>query len=227
MKPARNRFARARRPGEKEARRTAILEAAARLLEAKPLHDIGLNAIAQEAGLSKPNLYRYFESREEILLELFLQDLGGFADEVQAGMAEIAPVGDGAAPAVATVLARAYARRPRLCLFLGAISSVLEYNVSTDVVVAVKRTSLALAERVAGAVARALPFLSLEQCLWLNNAVALFVAGLWPPANPAPVVREVLERPDFEGLRPDFRRDLERLIVTLVAGMRASAAHPR
>ena len=39
------------------------------------LDGTGLNAIAREAGLSKPNLYVYFESREAILLRLLLKGI--------------------------------------------------------------------------------------------------------------------------------------------------------
>ena len=65
---------RARSPEEKELRRAAILQAAAALVEREGLEKTGLNAIAREAGISKANIYRYFESREAILLHLVLED---------------------------------------------------------------------------------------------------------------------------------------------------------
>lgn len=218
MTTARDSFERARRPAEKAARREVILRAAARLLGQGLLQDVSLNAIAKEAGLTKPNLYRYFESREDILLALFLEDLRAFRDQVVAGAASVQPGGENAAEAIAEVLVDAYARQPRLCRFLGMIASVFEHNVSAKVVEVVKTTSLDLANGVAIVMHKALPMLTQVRCLWINNMTSLLVAGLWPPAHPAPSVVEVLARPEFQSMRPDFRRDLREAILSLIRG---------
>lgn len=218
MTGARDTYERARRPAEKAARRALILDAAARLLDRGLLQDVSLNAIAQEAGLSKPNLYRYFESREDILLALFIEDLRGFRDQVVAATASVQPGSPGAAETVAEILVDAYDSRPRLCRFLGMIASVFEHNVSAEVIVALKTTSLDLATEVATSMQHALPTLTLARCLWINNMSSLLVAGLWPPAHPAPVVVEVLAKPEFRALRPDFRRDLKEGILSLIRG---------
>lgn len=218
MTDGRDRFERARRPAEKAQRRDAILQAATDLLEREALETVSLNAIAQEAGLSKPNLYRYFESREDILLTLFLADLRSFADEVADRLTLLSPAAPEAADTVATILTDAYATRPRLCRFLGDIASVFEHNVSGVVVERVKTVSLDQATRVAVALNVALPSLSIARALWVNNMTALLVGGLWPPAHPAPIVREVLAKAEFAALRPDFRRDLSEAVLTLIRG---------
>lgn len=216
MTAAREYYERARRPAEKAARREVILGAAARLLNQGLLQDVSLNAIAQEAGLTKPGLYRYFESREDILLALFIEDLRAFRDQVVEGAASVQPGGPDAAEAIAEILVDAYARQPRLCRFLGMIASVFEHNVSAKVVEAIKTTSLDLAIEIATVMQKALPALALERCLWINNMTSLLVAGLWPPAHPAPSVVEVLAKPEFQSLRPDFRRDLKETILSLI-----------
>lgn len=223
MAEAREQFERARRPGEKTARREAILQATARLLDRLLVQEISLNQIAQEVGLTKPNLYRYFESREDILLTIFNEELSAFEDAVVSGLEAMASVQTPEAreAAVATVLVDAYAGRPRLCRFLGMIASVFEHNVSATVVEASKRATLAQAIRVATALRMVLPELTLERCLWLNNMTALLVAGLWPPAHPAAAVQAVLAKPEFQLLRPDFRRDLGTFVETLIRGSRA------
>ena len=74
-------FQRARKPEEREIRREAILTAAAELFDAEGPQGAGLNAIAARAGFTKSNVYRYFESREEVLLSLFLAELDGFVGD--------------------------------------------------------------------------------------------------------------------------------------------------
>lgn len=41
----------------------------------------------------------------------------------------------------------------------------------------------------------------------------------WPLANPGPVTRQVLGRPEFERLRPDVERDLKRAVVVILHGL--------
>lgn len=50
--------------------KSIIIEAAQRLLEAKPLSDISLAEIAREAGVSKGTLYYYYRTKDEILFDI-------------------------------------------------------------------------------------------------------------------------------------------------------------
>ena len=63
-------FQRARSEEQREARRRAILDAAAAMLTEMPLAQVTLNELSRRAGLAKSNVLRYFESREAVLLEL-------------------------------------------------------------------------------------------------------------------------------------------------------------
>ena len=63
-------FQRARNQEQREARRQAILGAAAAMLAEMPVAEVTLNELSRRAGLAKSNVLRYFESREAVLLEL-------------------------------------------------------------------------------------------------------------------------------------------------------------
>ena len=63
-------FQRARSEEQREARRQAILDAAAAMLTEMPVAQVTLNGLSRRAGLAKSNVLRYFESREAVLLEL-------------------------------------------------------------------------------------------------------------------------------------------------------------
>jgi AcrR family transcriptional regulator len=66
-------FQRARSAEQREARRRTILDTAAAMLEEMPVSEVSLNELSRRVGLAKSNVLRYFESREEILLELLDQ----------------------------------------------------------------------------------------------------------------------------------------------------------
>jgi len=66
-----------RRPGRprSEASRHAILTAAYQLLREKPLPEITSDAIAKQAGVSKATLYRWWPSKEAIVLDGYFDAL--------------------------------------------------------------------------------------------------------------------------------------------------------
>src|SRR5262245_35019788 len=80
-------FHRARKPDEKALRQQAILDAAAFLFEAEGLDGVTLNAVARRAGIAKSNVYRYFESREAILLALLNEDQLAWVASLEEGLA--------------------------------------------------------------------------------------------------------------------------------------------
>ena len=63
-------FQRARSPEHKAERREAILDAAARLAARDGVRQVTLTDIAAAVGIHKSALLRYFETREQIFLEL-------------------------------------------------------------------------------------------------------------------------------------------------------------
>src|ERR1700674_3007411 len=63
-------FQRARNSEQREARRRAILGAAAAMLAEMPVAEVTLNELSRRAGLAKSNVLRYLETREAVLLEL-------------------------------------------------------------------------------------------------------------------------------------------------------------
>lgn len=57
--------------GWREARRQRILEAASELLAEKPQHLVSVDAVAARAGIGKATLYRYFPSKDDLVVAAF------------------------------------------------------------------------------------------------------------------------------------------------------------
>ncbi|MBS3779814.1 MAG: TetR/AcrR family transcriptional regulator [Desulfovermiculus sp.] len=60
---------------EREFRRELILDAAVKLFAHKPFSAIGMRDIARQAGISPASIYRYFPSRDAILMEVLGQEI--------------------------------------------------------------------------------------------------------------------------------------------------------
>ncbi len=210
-------FLRARRPEQKAQRRTALLLAAGELVDELGPMDVSVAAIAKRVRLSKGNLYRYFPSREAILLELLHE---GWVEWVGALERELAPLAGSDDPAaVAEVLARTAAERPRTCGLVAVMTTVLEQNVTADVVLDFKLRSVGLFIRLGNALFVALPGLGVEGARGFLTSFMALLAGLWPMTNPPPVVAEVLERPELQGFQHDFEASLQQSTRALLVGL--------
>ncbi len=212
---------RARRPAQKAARREAILEGAAELFEAGGYGAVSLNGLARHVGLAKSNLYRYFESKEQIFLELLEREQLEWFDSVAAALGELpAPAGP---EVVAKTLATSLVVRPRLCALGSIVTAVLEQNVSVERIARYKEAILVAATPMLVRLTTLLPSLDVERATRVFTLGYALLAGLWPAAHPTEAVREVLDRPRFALLRTDFERDL---VAGLTWLLRGAASQP-
>lgn len=213
-------FQRARHPAQKEERRVALLTAAERLLrERGDVRAFSLSELAREAGMAKSNVYRYFESRESLLLEL-LEDqwkgwLEDFALEVPAGVTQDLPT-------LCARIAESLGRQPLLCTLMAALPSVLEQNASVETVHAFKGNSLEFVRAVAELFHEACPELSTSEYEQLVHLLILVQISLWAFAHPATSVRKALEDPALAAFQRDFSRDLAHTLLLLARGLVAS-----
>lgn len=200
-------FQRARRPEHKEERRAQLLDTAAEFLIAGgALQELGLNELARRAGMAKSNVYRYFESREALLLELLQRAfIEGFQRlEQRAGREAPVPW-----ERFVHLFGQTVAEQPLLAQLTSALPSVLEHNLSQEVIRAFKLSSI---EFLRGAAARfhgLCPDLTPEQHFDLIDHITILITGLWPHAHPCPTVAEVVQDPALAAFSHDFARDLE------------------
>ena len=208
-------FHRARQPEQKAERRQAILTAAAALFDAEGPNGAGLNAIAAKAGFTKSNVYRYFESREAVLLSLFLDAGEDLAQALEARLATV-PVND--LPTLAQAITDTVLAHPRFCQLLSIIASVLEQNVSVEVIADFKRQMRPPTVRLAAALQRVTPAASAEACGQTWNLLLAVVAALWPATHPSPNAAKVYAMDEFRDLCMTPERDIPRAVLVILRG---------
>lgn len=178
--------------------------------------DFSLNELARRSRVSKPNIYRYFESREHVLLQLWIEEIRELSERLALAFAEL-PSGD--LRATASAVARTFAERPELGELTSTVSPVLERNLSVDAIVGAKRTLAELNVRIAGLLHDRLPAIPLGDCVWTGAVIGTYVAGIWPSAHPHPAAREALARPELAGMQTVFERDFTRFLEVLLRGL--------
>ncbi len=215
-------FQRARTEEQREIRRRAILDMASAMLGEMPVAAVTLNELSRRVGLAKPNVLRYFESREAVLLELldrYLQEwLMELADELAAGVGADLPLA-GRAAAVAEVLGGSLAGRTVMCELFGAQSVVLEHNVSVEVVARYKRSSLERMTTMTTLIRRHLPELGDDATLF--GLQTMLTAGALPAyTSPPPTLREAYRaEPELARFHLGMREYLTRALTATLLGV--------
>jgi TetR/AcrR family transcriptional regulator len=210
-------FQRARDPEQKAQRRQELLGAARALLAADGLAGVGLSAIARAAGLAKSNVYRYFGSREEILMALLADDAFAW---LAAFEREVAPLaGSNDAAQVAAILARTIGAHALTCQLIAVVAGVLEHNTSEAAAAEFKAQMLDLSIRIRNAIHAALPAIPIDRVIAFVRYLHALIAGLWPMAHPAPIMAPLLRHPEYASLASDFETDLRGCLRPLLEGL--------
>lgn len=214
-------FQRARSREQKARRREAILSAAADLARQHGVREISLGEIARAVSIHKSGLLRYFETREEIFLELAEREWVGWRRAMVAALAEIAPRDAGA---VAAALAQGFVERPLLCDLLPHAALNLERHASIEAVRAYKLTSIGSVEAVANALSGPLPDASEGERLEVVAMVSLLAGSMYQIATPPPALAELYTRePGLGHSLLDLDERLRRAARVVIAGLRSLA----
>jgi len=215
-KPAQKSFRRARRPEQIQQRKEAILRAAFALFQRKRLENITLNDIAHEAGTAKSNLYRYYESREDIYLHILQREGRTWEARIVPALEKLA--GKGTIPKVASIITRAFVDSEWYCLLMSASNSVLEKNLSPKRVANFRSVFFDRRQRFAQVLARSLPNAPFEKIAPLILPMFAEVAGIWPLCHPCPESTSELNKPEFAHLQLDFEVEMRRFVEHILKG---------
>jgi len=212
-------FQRARSPEHKAERREAILGAAAQLAARDGVRQVTLTDIAAAVSIHKSALLRYFETREQIFLELTGRLWREWARAVRD---ELGAVAANDTDAVASVLAHAFAARPLLCDLIPHTALNLERHASVNAVKAYKLTSLSAVQEAADALTEPLPELTVEDRRQLISMLALLAGSMYQIATPPPPLAELyLTDPSLGHALIDLEPRLTRAAQVTIAGLTA------
>jgi len=193
-----------------------LLAAARDLLEETNPSDVSLAAICGKAGLVKSAVYRYFESREDILAEVLLEDLKAFQMEFRETMKTVEPDD---IRMVAHKFAEITASRLRMASLNSQMASILERNISSERLFTVKLQMLELFGGWVETLAIALPSFGPEKSRDAAQMLYLQISAFYSVSNPDQKIAKVLERPELVTFKTDFQTELERACRAILLGI--------
>lgn len=216
-------YLRARSPEQKEERRRHLLDTArSLLLEIPDVHALGINELARRAGMTKSNVYRYFESSEAVLLDVLVEEFMAWHGELGKALGRDGKR-RGTLEHVAAAFSSTFVARPLLCRLTSIFPSILEHNVCAERIVQFKQGLLALRQQTAqdfhGCVPD-IPAATFDR--FIHFALPLLI-GLWPLAVPGEIAAAAIARAELAPLRYRFQQDLEEGMLLLLRSLSAGS----
>ncbi|QAY72493.1 TetR/AcrR family transcriptional regulator [Agromyces protaetiae] len=209
-------FQRARSREAKQQREQAILDAAERLAAREGTRLTTLTGIADEIGMHKSALLRYFETREQIFLRL---TVAGWQEWSAVVVAQLDGSEHPSPEVVATTLVATLVARPLFCDLLAEAPLNLERNVSVEGFRDFKLPVLAEVERITQAIGRATGLDHADADTVLSAAVTL-TAGVWQMANPTAEVAALYRSdPRLAHAVIDVESHVTRMVAAMIRGL--------
>lgn len=207
---------RARKPEQKAERSDAILNAARSLFSELEYEEISLNGIAREAGISKPNVYRYFSTREEIFLAIFEEEQAHFVRSLITRLKKIRA--KDSVGAISRAWVEIALKNPTWLNLLPQLSNSMERNSSVDQLVHFKKIAYQRFSELVETLEQIYPRLDTQQWIAVVQCTFSMMAGLWPFSNPGENVVSALQHPDVNQAVWDFKIIMMRGMSALIKG---------
>ncbi len=209
-----NKWQRARSSEQMEVREKEILSAAEKLFITGSYEKITMQMIARESGFSQSNLYRYFGTKEEIFLSLYLKDvrlwleecLGIFKGEME--MEEFVHV-----------WTEILCRQERLLALSPYLAISLEKNSSEEIYRRTKSVLGEMMEEGGNVIRESLPMLKRDDVYSFLLYHSALLSGLLPMTKYSPMQKKVLKEMDLSILLIDFRTFYKQSILTYLRGL--------
>jgi len=187
------------------------------MLDAGELDRLTHTELCRRVGIGKSSLYRYFDSLDDVLLEVLHQEVCGWVDDTSAGLeASETPT---TIPELASLLARTTASHPRLCE-LGTVAGATLRRVSREKALHHHNRNQDEVARLVTSMASSAPELKADQHAELVRMFFALVLGLWPDARPRTHSDDECDDTGLHGV--GFEASLERGATLLALGLAAT-----
>lgn len=195
-------------------RRKEIVDACERLYQEKDYHDINLKSIASKTVLSRPSLYNYFSSKEEIFLALLGRYFLHFGSEMEEDFSDPKATFD----ELADKLTETYFHHLRLMELISVHLTDIETHCSMEELTAFKKIWSVFVQNTKKALLVYRPSLKPDQIDFFQKSLTSLFFGVYPIIHPLPIQVEAMKKAGIEEtVQPkDFVRRSMLLLLTIL-----------
>lgn len=161
-------------------RREEIINACERLYQTMSFKEITLKEIGNETSFSRPAIYNYFHTKEEIFLALYELEYKRWNEDLELILAENAPL---TRAQVAEKIARSLEKREQLLKLLSMNNYDMEANSRLELLTSFKAAYGRSMENIRGILTRFCPEMSQEELQSFLYVFYPFMFGIYPYAR--------------------------------------------
>ena len=207
-------WVRARSDEQIEQRINEIMDATARLYEEHRFEDITFAMIAKEADFTRSNLYRYFQTKEDIFLELMKHDIAVWRADILENFADQnITLHEFAEISVDLIL-----KHRRMVKLFTILFTLLEPNSSLEALTAFKRKINEEIGMVAHFLGTVLPFSSIEAAAEFISAQSSLAIGAYPMMDLTAKQKEAMQTIGMDTTPEYYKERLVHAIELLLRG---------
>jgi AcrR family transcriptional regulator len=176
-------------------RREEIVGACEKLYQTKSFKDITLKEIGTVTSFSRPTIYNYFHTKEEIFLALFEQEYDKWNEEMESilGSDQISGREE-----VAGRIAESLRKRPQLLKLLSMNNFDMEANSREELLVSFKRSYGRSLELFRGIIEKHCPGMSAEEVQDITYVFFPFMFGIYPYAEVTDKQKEAMKEAEVD-----------------------------
>lgn len=208
---------RARSNEQIELRLRQILEAAAGLFHDEDYEKVTMQKIAAGAGFTRSNLYRYFSTREEIFLALYIADARRWAKDIVTSFP-----GKLNKEEFLSLWMQVLSRHQRFLELSPLLAPTLEKNTSRKVYREAKIAINEIGGIIINTLKVVLPNLSEDSVAAFTRINQILIAGTWPISRRTALQDEVLEELNLPLMKLEFFEVLESSLYIFLIGLESS-----
>jgi len=209
---------RARSDEQKEIRIQEILTATARLFKKKNYEDISFALIAKEAKFTRSNLYKYFTTKEEVFLALQMHDITLWGNGIAEAFdkEKIYTIEE-----FSSLWKEEINKHQRMLKLFGLSATLLEKNVSDEMLIQYKKTIFTIADDVTELLKKILPDLPQEKILDFITLQLALASGLYPMSHAlTDKQKKVIRKAGIEYEEREFSEFFGQSIEIILRGMK-------
>ena len=204
---------RARSEEQKKIREEEILAAARGLLDKKPFHTITLSELAREVSFTRANLYKYFESREEVYLALLAREIGEFGERLFEEWKTLEGSTGGGVECFLKLWVPALAQEHRMMTLMSMAGTILEKNCSNRVLLKSKASMASASQTYFLPILKSFfPEMPVEALAATMSFLIITANGLFPFCGLSQEQKELLRGNGLEGIVHEFEKDYPPMI---------------
>lgn len=206
-------FKRARSNTQVQSRMDEIVSAAGEIYDESGYENITFTAIGEITNFTRPTIYKYFSTKEEILLKLLSTDLDIWSKNLLSSF-KLNTIYN--VKQISKIWTKSYSTQPRLLELYSILFTKIEKNVSLEALADFKVSLFNSLNPIYELLSQLYPNADQSRINYFLASQLSVVLGLFPMCNLSQIQREAIKlaKADFEFL--DFEEALEKATFQLL-----------